>query len=497
VTRQLRVVALAMFMLFVLLFINVNIVQVVQANFYRERDAARQLIADYSVRRGSIRLADGTEIARADDTGGNLRFTRSYPGGELYAPVTGFFSRVYGATGLEATQDEWLSGDRVTIPTLADLLEEREDQGDDVVTTIRPRVQEAARRALGNNRGAVVALDPRSGDVLAMWGFPSYDPNLLASENRDEVIANRDALLNDPGNPLENRAVRGFYPPGSVFKIVTTAAALEAGIPPDQRFDDVREQPLPPSDAVIRNFGGGLCNGGQPLTLEEAFTVSCNTTFAQLAYDPRVGGAAIAEQAEAFGFTQDLGGQIPELEPSVAPIPDNDPPVAAQSALGQRDVRVTPLQMAAIVGAVANGGIMRVPRLVRQIEDRVDGSPQQQFNPSDYGRPISRQTADTLRQFMVNVVEEGTGEAAQIPGVQVAGKTGTAETGVDGGPPTVWFVGFAPADNPTVAVAVVLENVAGVGNEATGGRLAAPIGRQVLEQALAEPESLAPDAPSR
>ncbi len=488
-TRQVRVVALAIFLMFAALFVQVNLIQVVQAEGYRERDAARQLVRDYGVRRGSILLADGTVIARAEDTGEQLRFARVYDQGPTYAHTTGFLSRVFGKTGLEASQDDALSGSGVQIPTLADLLEEREPTGDDVVTTIRPRVQQAAIDALGERRGAIVALDPRTGEIMAMWGFPTYDPNLLAGTDEEQVRDNWEALNADPSEPLINRATQGFYPPGSTFKIITTAAALEAGVAPDRTFDDPREQPLPPSSAVIRNFGGGLCNGGQPLTLREAFTVSCNTTFAQLAYDPAVGGDRIRAQAEAFGFGTRLGDQLPAVEPSVVPIPGDDPPVAAQSALGQRDVRATPLQMAAVAGAIGNGGVMTVPRLVRQIEDQVDGSVVRQFQPGELGRPISRQTADTLRDFMLSVVEEGTGSAAAIPGVRVAGKTGTAETGVDGGPPTVWFTGFAPADNPTVAVAVVLENVSGVGNEATGGRLAAPIAREVIAQALAETQA--------
>lgn len=494
-TRQLRVVALGMLLLFAALLVQINVVQVVQASSYRERDAARQLVRDYGIRRGSILLADGTEVARAQDTGGELRFTRVYDQGPTYAHMTGFLSRVVGKTGLEQAQDEALSGSGVDIPTLADLLEDREPTGDDVITTLRPRVQDAAIDALGERKGAVVALDPRSGEVMAMWGFPTYDPNLLAGEDTAAVQANWDALVADENDPTVNRAARGFYPPGSTFKIITTAAALEAGMRPDQQFDDPRNLPLPPSSATIRNFGGGLCNGGSPLTLEEAFTVSCNTTFAQIAYDPLVGGDRLRQQAEAFGFGTDLGDQIPELEPSVAPIPGNDPPVAAQSAIGQRDVRATPMQMAAVAGAVGNNGVMTVPRLVRQVEDQVDGSVVRQFQPGEFSRPISRQTAETLRQFMTNVVEDGTGSAAAIPGVQVAGKTGTAETGIDG-INTVWFVGFAPAVNPTVAVAVVLENVPGVGNEATGGRLAAPIAQEVMAQALAEAETPAPPASS-
>lgn len=483
-TRQVRKVSVAVLALFAALFVNINIVQVVRADEYAERDATRNLQKDFGVRRGSILTADGvTEIASVRETGGTLRFQRTYNDGPRYAHVTGFLSKVFDRTELERSEDEVLSGQGDVVNNFTDLLAGREPAGDTVVTTIRPEVQQAAVDALGNRAGAVVALDPGTGEVMALWSFPTYDPNELATFNDDEAHAAWDRLNDEPTRPLENRATRKFYNPGSTFKVVTAALALERGMQPDTEFEDPERQPLPNTQATIGNFGGGLCNDGQPLTLADAIRVSCNTTFAQIAID--LGGRALVEQAEAFGFGSDLGGQMPNIQPSrVTSLEagDLDPATAAQSSIGQRDVNVTPLQMAAVAGAIGEGGTLRAPRLVRQVED-FGGSVRRDFPPADIGQAVSPRTAGLLRDMMVEVVQNGTGTSAQIPGVEVAGKTGTAERGDDRNP-NVWFIGFAPAFNPTVAVAVVVEDGGDVGSEATGGAVAAPIGQQVLRAAL-------------
>lgn len=485
-TRQVRKVAFVVLALFVALFVNINVVQVVRANEYTERDATRKLQKDFGVRRGSILAADGeTEIARVQETGGTLRFQRVYDQGPQYAHITGFLSKVYDRTELERSQDEVLSGQGDVVDNFTDLLAGREPTGDTVVTTIRPEVQQAAIDALGGRAGSIVALDPGTGEVLALWSFPTYDPNELATFNDDEARAVWERLNDDPARPLENRATRRFYNPGSTFKVVTAAAALERGLSPDEEFEDPVRQELPNTQATIGNFGGGLCNGGEPLTLADAIRVSCNTTFAQIAIE--IGGVALVDQAEAFGFGTDLGGQMPSIvasEVTALAKEDLDPATAAQSAIGQRDVRVTPLQMASVAGAIGAGGTLYAPHMVRQIED-FGGSVRRDFPPSNVRQAISPRTAGLLRDMMVDVVENGTGTSAQIPGVEVAGKTGTAERG-EGRNPNVWFIGFAPAFNPTVAVAVVVEDGGDVGSEATGGAVAAPIGQQVLRAALTE-----------
>lgn len=491
--HQVRRVAAFVLVLFGALFINLNVQQVLRAEAYREnpRNVIRQLEREYSVQRGSILLADGaTEAARSEDTAGELRFRRVFTDGPLYAHVTGYSSFIYGRTGLERAQNEVLSGQADVVGSIGDLLSGREQHGDTVVSTIQPAVQAAARQSLGDRRGAVVALDPSTGAVLALWSSPSYDPNQLSAigEGAGETIrATWEQFNADPGRPLENRALRGLYAPGSTFKLVTAAAALESGLTPESPFDDPPELDLPQTTATIGNFGGGRCNGGQPLTLAQALAVSCNTTFARLGLD--LGAARLVQQAQAFGLGGDLGGQLDGLEPSVIPPPDQlDPPATAQSAIGQRDVRVTPLQMAALTGAIGEGGVLRAPRLVDRIED-FGGETLRSTGVAEVGRPVSQGTAAALTEMMVGVVERGSGTAAAIEGVRVAGKTGTAESGVEGAPPTVWFTCFAPAEDPVVAVAVVVEDGGEVGNEATGGRVAAPIARGVVQAALALPRS--------
>jgi penicillin-binding protein A len=490
VTRQVRRVAIAMLMLFGALFVNLNVIQVLRADtLTSDNRNARQLIREYQIRRGSLIAADGsTQLARVEETEGRLRYLRRYDGGELFAPITGFYSFVYGRAELEESFNEFLVGSapEVFARNLADLLAGRERSGDDVILSVSPAVQQAARDALGDRRGAVVALRPATGELLAVWSSPSYDPNELSGHDGTAVREYWSQLNEDPTSPLRNRAVREWYPPGSVFKLVTAAAALEIGVPVDRTFPDPVSQELPQTTARIGNFGGGTCNNGSPLTLFQAMTVSCNTTFALLGLE--LGPARLVEQAEAFGLNREVGLQLPR--PLVSRIPKElDPPQTAQSAIGQRDVRVTPLQMAMIAAAIGNDGVLMTPRLVTQVENerreivrQYPPEPLVLTGRSD-ARAVSPATAAALRDMMVNVVAQGTGRRAAIDGVTVAGKTGTAENPV--GPPTVWFVGFAPADAPQVAVAVVVEDGGDVGDEATGGAVAAPIARAVMQAALA------------
>ena len=497
-TRQVRRVAAAMFVLFAALFLNLNYLQVIQAESLAEDTRnARGLIREYATRRGPIiaqnpagaEQVSEVQIAHVDETDGQLRFLRRYDHGPLYAHATGFHSVVYGRTELERSFNEYLVGSapETFARNLGDLLTGRERQGDTVITTLRQPVQEAARTALGDRRGAVVALDPRNGDLLALFSSPTYDPNELASHDLEAVRAAYERLESDPNKPLLNRAVRETFPPGSTFKVITAAAALERGLSPEEVFADPRTYDVPQTTADIGNFGGGLCNGGNPLTLVRALEVSCNTTFAELGV--RLGAEALVSQAEAFGFNEEIDFGLPRPEVSVIP-EELDIPATAQSAIGQRDVRATPLQMALVAGAIAFDGVLMRPRIVTQVED-IAGRIIRQFPPEPLrlagrgnAQAVSPQTAQTLTDMMVGVVQRGSGTRAQIPGVQVAGKTGTAQTG-EGRAPTVWFIGFAPAEDPQIAVAVVIADGGDIGDEATGGRLAAPVARQVMEAALA------------
>lgn len=495
-SRQVRRVAAGMFVLFLALFVNLNYLHVLRADELSNDPAnLRGLIREYEIRRGLIlagRGASSRPIADVAETDGRLRHQRLYPDGPLYAPITGYYSFIYGRSQLENTFNEFLVGSapETFARNLGDLLAGRQRVGDNVVTTIRPGVQAAARAALDDRVGAVVALDPTTGEVLALWSSPTYDPNVLASHDPAVVREAWEQLTAHPENPLRSNATQEVYPPGSTFKIVTAAAALENGVvTPESRFPDPVRLELPQTaSASIGNFGGGTCNGGEPIDLRQAFAVSCNTTFAQLGLDLRA--ERLVAQAEAFGLNTYSEFQLP-LEESRIP-KELDQPSTAQSAIGQRDVRVTPLQVAMISAAVANDGVLMRPRVVREVQDfagRIIAQyPPEPLDLPGSAQPISAQTAETLTQLMTGVVENGSGRAAAIPGVTVAGKTGTAQTGEDRAP-TVWFTGFAPAEAPRVAVAVVVEEGGGVGDEATGGQVAAPIARAVIEAALAETEA--------
>lgn len=490
-TGAVQRVAVTLFVLFGVLFVHLNYLQVIRADQLAEDDRnTRGLIAEYEVRRGSILAGDAeTQLARAVETDGRLRFQRVYDHGVRYAHVTGFHSYRFGRTQVERAFNDVLSGGDAAAFTrnVADLLAGRERTGQDVVTTVRPAAQAAAQEALGPQRGAVVALQPRTGAILAMWSNPSYDPNLLATHDPEELEEHALALQADESEPLRNRAMEERYNPGSTFKLVTAAAALTAGVRPEDTFPDPVRQELPLTTATIGNFGGGTCTGGGTITLRQALVVSCNTTFAQLGL--QVGAEGLVAQAERFGMNTDWDLSLPSVA-SVIPPEGLDPPATAQSAIGQRDVQVTPLQMALIAAAIGNDGVLMTPRIAERVEDFDTGEVVREFPPEPFvppGQPdaqaLSAADATVLRDMMVAVVASGTGRRAAIPGVTVAGKTGTAQAD---GPPTVWFVGLAPAEDPQVAVAVVVEDGGAAGAGATGGAVAAPIARAVMEAALGE-----------
>jgi penicillin-binding protein A len=313
-----------------------------------------------------------------------------------------------------------------------------------------------------------------------MWSNPSFDPGPLGAHNPRRVRQYWESLdPGSPGSPLVNRATSRGYPPGSSFKTIVAAAALESGrFTPDSTFPDPAALELPLTTATIRNFGRGTCAGGGQIDLTDAFRVSCNTTFGDIGL--RI-PQPLFRTAERFGFNQRIPFDIVD-EPSAFPeIPDDRAPARAQAAIGQVDVVATPLQMALAAATVANGGQVPRPRLVREIID-ASGEIVRRYAPEGLGRAISQQTASQLTRMMVEVVERGTGTAAQMEGIQVGGKTGTAETGVEGAAPHAWFIGFAPATNPQLAVAVIVENGGSLGSEATGGAVAAPIAQAVLAE---------------
>ncbi len=480
---QIRKVALGLFVLFGVLFLNLNFIAVVQSDDLRtdERNA-RGLIAEYEIARGAMVAGDGGDsrlVAASEETDGQLRYRRQYPEGATYAHVTGYHSFVYGRGELEATFNDFLTGSapEAFARNIADLLAGRQRDGDTLQLTIDPATQHAAVDALEGSTGAVVAIAPDTGEVLALASSPNYDPGRLASHDGDEVRQAWNELGERDPDPRLNRAVRETYPPGSTYKLITAAAALESGVTPETTYADPQRLELPLTTASIGNFDGGTCNQGQPITLAEAMVVSCNTTFGQIGLD--LGVDRLVRQAERFGLNHEWDFQLPSPAVSVMP-EDLDEPSTAQSAIGQRDVRVTPLAMSMITAAIANDGEMVTPRVVRHVED-VTGRVLRDFEPEPLefdgeSRAVSSRTATALRDMMEEAVASGTGTGAQIEGVDVAGKTGTAQT-AEGQPPTVWFTGFAPAGDPQIAVSVVITDP---GPDATGGGVAAPLARDVM-----------------
>jgi penicillin-binding protein A len=424
----------------------------------RYRDDPRNLrsAVTFDGPRGQIVTADGVVVARDDDGGG-----REYPGGASYAHLVGYDAGD-SATGLEATRRVGLlSRDDGSLTSLLMRLTGADLGPPDIRLTVIDVVQSVAVDALAGHTGAVIALDPTTGAVLAYASSPSFDPNTVVRQDTDPAD---DAVF--------DRVSRRLLPPGSTFKVIVAAAALGTGATTDTTFDD-SDSYTPPTGQPIRNAGGGVCAGGGTITLLDALVVSCNTVFAELAAD--LGGIAVVGTAQRFGFNAALPWEL-ESERSVIPSAadlDADVPSLAQSGIGERDVRVTPLHMAMIASAVANDGVTMAPYVVQAVL-APDGSVVSETTPRSFGRSVTSEVAAQLREMMVQVVERGTGTAAAVAGVQVAGKTGTAE---GGGGPHAWFIGFAPAEDPRIAIAVVIESA---GSEASGGRTAAPIAARVI-----------------
>jgi len=482
--RRLSIVMLAMF---VLLMANASWVQYGQAGALNDDPRnVRTIYREYGQDRGPIVVA-GTPVAFSEPVDDPFGFQRIYADGPLYAPVTGHFSVVFSSTGIEDKANAVLNGtdSSLLFQRIQQLFTGGSQQGGAVEVTIDPAAQQAAWDLLGDQRGAVVALDPKTGAILAMVSKPSYDPNVLAGHTTSEVNAAWQELLEDPADPMINRTITGdLYAPGSTFKLIDTAMLLESGeFTPDSEVPAPTVYTPPGTSTGIRNPGGAVCGNGTTATLTEALRVSCNTPFAQLAV--QLGPQALQDQAQAFGFGQDLAVPMTVTPSTLGSDFDANDPALAQTAIGQRSVRVTPMQMAMVVASIANGGVLMHPYLVAT-ERGPNLDVVAETEPSVFSRPVSASTAALMTQMMVNVVDNGTGWPGQVPGVSVAGKTGTAQSGVEGVAPTAWFTAFAPADDPQIAIAVVVEEGGDLGDEATGARVAAPIAAGVIEAVLGE-----------
>ncbi|RDG34219.1 penicillin-binding transpeptidase domain-containing protein [Streptomyces corynorhini] len=484
-TRYIRRTAVFFLLLLAALLVNSARIQVLDADSLDHNQGNRRdTVARYSQPRGPI-LVDGKAVTGSRDTGQQLRYERTYLQGPLYAPVTGYASQTYGTTLLENAEDSVLSG---TDPLLApfpfwnDITRGR-SPGGKVATTIKAAPQRAGYEGLAGRRGAVVAVEPFSGRILALVSSPSYDPGLISGTGT--AVTDAWTGLNDEAaQPMLNRAIRQTYPPGSAFKIVTAAAALDAGTVTDVEAPTDIPEPyvLPGTDTTLPNEAEG-CDRA---SLEYAIRWSCNTVMAGLGVE--TGLPAMVKSAEKFGFN-DAGIRIPSgVAASNFDTRMSDDQLAL-SSIGQFDTRATPLQMAMVASAVANGGELKYPFLV----DRTlasDGDTLTRTGERTYRRAMNPLTANRLRQMMIGVVEDGTGTNAAIDGATVGGKTGTAQHGVgNSGTPYAWFIAWAQAGDssrPAVAVAVVVEDAEADRADISGGGDAAPIARAVMEAALNE-----------
>jgi len=478
-TRQIRRLAGVLLALLLALLLNISVIQVWLSPEYRAAAGnQRVLLEEYSRERGPI-LVGNSPVARSVPTNDQLEFLRRYAAGEIYAPATGFYSLVYGATGIERTENAILSGsdDRFFVDRLQQLFANRQPRGGAVQLTLNPRAQKAAFEGLKGRTGAVVALDPATGAILALASSPSYDPNTLSSHNPASIRRSFEAYEADPDKPLLNRPLAMTLPPGSTFKLVTAAAALAAGYTASSVIPGPASLALPNSTRKLRNWTGKACGPNNQTTLANALAVSCNTAFAALGI--KLGDVALRSQAEDFGFNDSFA--VP-LRSAVSRFPEDlDPAQTAMAAIGQFDVTATALQMAMVGSGIANNGLVMSPYLVQEVLGP-DLAVLQNATPVRYKVAMSPENAATLVTMMVGVVGNGTGSNAKIAGVSVGGKTGTAQT-APGKPPHAWFVGIAPAVSSRVAVAVVLENGGGAA-EISGNKLAAPIARAVMEAVL-------------
>lgn len=491
----LRRAGVVMMILFGLLFVNLNVVQFIRAAQYRDDQANNgpRIQADaYGRQRGSI-VIDGQSAADSVATQDALKYLRQYPMGPAYAHVVGYRPVDLGATGVERMQNAFLDGvgDQFTIDRVFEAFTGKKANGGNVLLTIRKQVQDTAYNALLKNTtsskvGAVVALDPTTGAILAMVSTPSFDPNPLASHDPDTAQAAYNKLEATANQPLLNRAVSNTYPPGSTFKTIVAAAALtNGGLKPNTVLTGGDSYTAPGTTTPIHNSPGVVCP--DQITLEQALTVSCNTAFARLGVE-KVGADNVKKMAQAFGFEDApvLAGDDDNSMNVVAshtgaiqnPDGSTDTAALAQSCIGQREVRMTPLQGAMIAATIANDGNEMQPYVIDTLQ-RADLTPISKTVTKSKGQPISSDVSVLMRQMMDSVVANGTGTRAQIPGYEVGGKTGTAQNGdaADHG----WFIGYARSNTgqPLVAVAVFLQN-AGSG----GSSQATDIGGQVMKAAI-------------
>lgn len=478
----LRRAAYAILGAFVILVASVTYIQAVKGPDLRDDPRNPRVVAWRTGRqRGPIMSSDGVTLANSTPSTSDPKlYEREYPEGDLYAHTVGFTSVLYGSRGIERTRSADLVSDRdATISGVLTGLLGGDTKPRGVRLTINHALQLIAAEALGDQKGSVVALDPTTGAILAMVTYPRFDPNDLVGP--DAGLAGQ-TLETDPSEPLRDRAIDQTYAPGSIFKVITTASGLDTGlVSPSSEFADPIELQLPGTNSTISNYNNKVCDNGTSVLLEFAFVKSCNTVFAQLGMD--LGGNRLGTTANAFGFNAEIPFEFSVLTSNFPPpgTIENDPAATAQSAIGQRNDRATPLLMALMAAAVANNGNVMVPYLVDEIFTS-GGGIESRTETTIWRRAMSPASAAVLSDMMEQVVISGTGRKAAVPGIRIGGKTGTAE--VTDKAPHAWFIGFGPvgasSDIAQIAIAVVVESGGDFGESATGGSVAAPIAQQVL-----------------
>ena len=466
--RPIRRVALVAMLMTLALLINVCVSFLSRQESLNANPQNRRVTdAAFAQDRGAI-LVGNTAIAETVASKDQFKFQRRYPQGDLYAPVTGFFSYNFGSSELEQTYGSQLSGndDSQFVNRLIDLATGAKPRGASVQTTLNAKAQKAASDALGSRKGSVVALDPSTGAILAMVNSPTFDPNDLATHQFADARSAWQKLTGDKDRPMANRAVREIFPPGSTFKVVVAAAALDAGYEPDSVLDTSSYR-LPGTNTTINT----TCGSSQ--TLRRSLELSCNSAFARLGV--KLGADALREQSEKFGFgTKPLS----DISSAASRFPEEiDVPQTGLAALGGFEVATTPLQMAMVAAAVRNDGVVMQPYLVASVRS-ADLQVLSQTRPSQLSLATSSANAAKLRQMMVGVVQSGTGWRAQVTGVTVGGKTGTANSD-NVRSPYAWFIAWA--DNPDIAICVFVQDANIPGSDVAGGRVAAPIAKSVIE----------------
>jgi len=484
--RSIRRLGGFIMLLFCALFVQLNYIQVIRAGDLNVKVGnTRPIDQAFSRPRGTIATADGVLLARSVPSDDRFQFQRQYPEGDLYAALTGYLNYSRGATGLERAYNDELSGRtaRQQVRSVGDLFVDTDRTGN-LTLFVRSDVQRVAREALGDERGSVVVLDPRSGAILGLWSNPTFDPNLLANHNIAESEAAYGLLSAAEGKPLLPKAYQEIYPPGSTFKVVTGATGVQDGsvTPSEPVYPAITALDVPQTDRDLPNYDGSACGGA----LFEILAKSCNTSFAQMGLD--LGPETMVAGAESFGFNETPPFDLPSVTSQFPTDFTENQPKLAQASIGQNDVAATPLQMALVAAGIANDGVILEPQAVQTIRDN-EGDLVLQADATQWKRAVSPQTADVMRQAMREVVATGSATRLQIEGVDVGAKTGTAQFGPAAPLRShAWVIAWAgpPGQPPTVAVAVLVEGQEGA-SEQTGGRVAAPIAKQVIEQALQPP----------